>query len=171
MHVAISSRWLHECNPHPHINTTALSLMIQSLSLSSLGGGGVVNYTCQISELKKTICPPPPPPGGGVVNYPCQIYSLKNTICPPPPPPGWVLYLSDINVTGCRWSMINVTHNSLFDKGCFVHSELVIRHRAFRHTEQCNDLPEWPPNNSFLVPNFQCSKQPLLNRLYRIWAN
>ena len=146
MHVVISSRWLHECNLHPHINTTALSLMIQSLSLSSLGGGwgGGVNYTCQISELKKTICPPPP---------------------------GWVLYLSDINVTGCRWSMINVTHNSLFDKGCFVHSELVIRHWAFRHTEQCNDLPEWPPNNSFLVPNFQCSKQPLLNRLYRIWAN
>ena len=148
MHVVISSRWLHECNPHPHINTTALSLMIQSLSFSSLGGGGGegggVNYTCQISELKKTICPPPP---------------------------GWVLYLSDINVTGCRWSMINVTHNSLFDKGCFVHSELVIRHWAFRHTEQCNDLPEWPPNNSFLVPNFQCSRQPLLNRLYRIWAN
>ena len=147
MHVVISSHWLHECNPHPHINTTALSLMIQSLSLSSLGGGGGgVNYTCQISELKKTICPPPPPPG-------------------------WVLYLSDINVTGCRWSMINVTHNSIFDNGCFVHSELVIRHWAFRHTEQCNDLPEWPPNNSFLVPNFQCSKQPLLNRLYRIWAN
>lgn len=146
MHVVISSRWLHECNLHPHINTTALSLMIQSLSLSSLGGGWGwgVNYTCQISELKKTICPPPP---------------------------GWVFYLSDINVTGCRWSMINVTHNSLFDKGCFVHSELVIRHWAFRHTEQCNDLPEWPPNNSFLVPNFQCSKQPLLNRLYRIWAN
>jgi len=39
MHVVISSRWLHECNPHPHINTTALSLM-SSLSLSSLGGEG-----------------------------------------------------------------------------------------------------------------------------------
>ena len=148
MHVVISSRWLHECNPHPHINTTALSLMIQSLSLSSLGGGGGG--------------------GGGKLHVP-NIRAQKDHM--PPPPPGWVLYLSDINVTGCRWSMINVTHNSLFDKGCFVHSELVIRHWAFRHTEQCNDLPEWPPNNSFLVPNFQCSKQPLLNRLYRIWAN
>ena len=31
--------------------------------------------------------------------------------------------------------------------------------------EQCNDLLEWPPNNRFLVHNYQCSSQPLLKRL------
>ena len=39
---------------------------------------------------------------------------------------------------------------------------------AFGHTEQCNDLPEWPLNNSFVVPNSQCPKQVLMNQLYTI---
>ena len=28
------------------------------------------------------------------------------------------------------------------------------------------DFPEWPPNNSLLLLNSQCPKQPLLNQLY-----
>ena len=61
--------------------------MIQSLSLSSLGGGGGggggVNYTCQISELKKTICPPTP--GVGTLsewyqrNWLSMKYDQRNT--------------------------------------------------------------------------------------------
>ena len=32
--------------------------------------------------------------------------------------------------------------------------------------EQCNDLLERPPNNSFTMRNFQCPKQPLLDQLH-----
>ena len=39
---------------------------------------------------------------------------------------------------------------------------------AFRYREQGSDLPEWPPNNSFLVLNSQCAKQPLLKQLYTL---
>ena len=34
------------------------------------------------------------------------------------------------------------------------------------HTKQCNDFPDWPPNNSLLLLNSQCPKQLLLNQLY-----
>ena len=34
------------------------------------------------------------------------------------------------------------------------------------HMEQCNDLLEWPPDNSFPMCHFQCPKQPLSNQLY-----
>ena len=43
---------------------------------------------------------------------------------------------------------------------------LVIKHWAFGLMEQCNDLLEYPPNNSFSMPYSQCLKQPLLNQLY-----
>ena len=32
--------------------------------------------------------------------------------------------------------------------------------------EQCNDLLERPPNNSFTMHNFQCPKEPLLDQLH-----
>ena len=32
--------------------------------------------------------------------------------------------------------------------------------------EQCNDLLERPPNNSFTMRNSQCPKQPLLDQLH-----
>ena len=51
--------------------------------------------------------------------------------------------------------------SSWFNKSC-------LGNWAFGHTEQCNDLPEWPLNNSFVVPNSQCPKQLLLNQLYTI---
>ena len=51
--------------------------------------------------------------------------------------------------------------SSWFNKGCF-------GNWAFGHTEQCNDLPEWPLNNSFVVPNSQCPKRVLMNQLYTI---
>ena len=41
-------------------------------------------------------------------------------------------------------------------KGCF-------GNWSFGPMEQCNDLPEWAPNN---LPNSQFPKQPLLNQLY-----
>ena len=33
--------------------------------------------------------------------------------------------------------------------------------------EQCNDLLERPPNNSFTMHNFQCPKEPLLDQLHK----
>ena len=48
--------------------------------------------------------------------------------------------------------------------GCFVIGHLAWRLRI--PMEQCNDLLERPPNNSFTMRNFQCPKQPLLDQLH-----
>ena len=61
----------------------------------------------------------------------------------------------------CHCVLANIYISSWFNKGCF-------GNWAFGHTEQCNDLPEWPINNSFVVPNSQCPKQVLMNQLYTI---
>ena len=47
-----------------------------------------------------------------------------------------------------------------------IKASLAIGHWPSGDTERCNYLPESPPNNSFLVPNSQCPKQPLLNQPY-----
>ena len=60
------------------------------------------------------------------------------------------------------------TTYSLFHKGCFDSLwELAIGHWAFVHTElNANDLLERLLNNSFPMPNYQCPKYPLLNKLH-----
>ena len=45
--------------------------------------------------------------------------------------------------------------------GCHLSRSHTVAYWAFGHTKQCNDFPEWPPNNSLLLSNCQCPKQPL----------
>ena len=44
---------------------------------------------------------------------------------------------------------------------------LAIGHWVSGHMEQCIDLLELLPNNSFKMRNSQCPKQPSLNQLYK----